>query len=336
MRNLRPREGFPALRLAACIAAVAFWPWTAAPAAVANAIAQAAPAGLVPVRVVTTPNDDVTPLLYAVKTGLFEKAGLDVQILRGPTSGAAVAAAVLGGTYDIGKSSISTIFDAHIKGLPFTIVAPAAVYDGRQPFGGLIVAKSSPIQTGKDLDGKVVGLASLSDITGIATDSWTDKSGGDRHTLHYVELPMIAMAAAIASGRIDAGEVVYPPLASALATGNVRLIPVLTAIAPTFLLSAWVARSDWANAHRDTVKTFYRVLTQAAAYANSHHDETAPMTSEFTSTPLSIIASMPRVENGVALRASQVQPVIDAAARDQTIPHAFAAQEILDADVSTK
>jgi NitT/TauT family transport system substrate-binding protein len=324
------------LRLAVCIAAIVLGSWAAAPAAAENALAQAAPAGLVPVRVVTTANDDVAPLLYAVKTGLFEKAGLDVQILRGPTSGAAVAAAVLGGTYDIGKSSISTIFDAHMKGLPFTIVAPAAIYDAREPFGGLIVAKSSPIQTGKDLAGKVIGLASLSDITGIATDAWTDHSGGDRHAFHYVELPMTAVSAAIDAGRIDAGEVVYPPLASAMATGRVRLIPVLTAIAPTFLLSAWIARSDWAAAHRDTVRTFYRVLTQAAAYANAHHDDTAPLVADFTSLPLSLIESMPRVVNGVALRASQVQPVIDAAARDQTIPHGFAAQEILDADVSTK
>ena len=330
------RDSFAPVRVAACIAALTLWPWGSAPAADPRMVAQTVPSGLVSVRVVTTANDDVAPLLYAVKTGLFEKAGLDVQILRGPTSGAAVAAAILGGTYDIGKSSISTIFDAHMKGLPFTIVAPAAVYDSRSPFGGLIVAKSSPIQSGKDLSGKVVGLASLSDITGIGTDAWTDHSGGDRHTLHYVELPMTAMAAAIDQGRIDAGEVVYPPLASALASGKVRLIPVLTAIAPTFLLSAWIARSDWAGAHRDTVKTFNRVLTQAAAYANAHHSETAPLVSEFTATPLAIIESMPRVVNGVALRASQVQPVIDAAARDQTIPHAFAAQELLDADVSTK
>jgi NitT/TauT family transport system substrate-binding protein len=293
-------------------------------------------ADLVTVRVVTTPNDDVTPLLYAVKMGWFAKAGLDVRIMRGPTSGAAVAAAILGSTYDIGKASISTIFGAHEKGLPLTVVAPAAVYDSRTPFGGLIVAKSSPIQTGKDLDGKVIGVASLSDITGIGIDAWTDRNGGDHHTLHYVELPMPAVAAAIEQRRIDAGEVVYPPLAIALATGNVRLIPVLDAIGPTFLLSAWIARTDWASTHRDTVKTFYRVLTQAAAYANTHHAETAPLIAEFTSSPLELIEQMARVVNGVSLRASQVQPVIDAAARDQTIPRAFPAQEILDEDVASK
>ena len=50
----------------------------------------------------TNAADDVTPLLWAKATGMFAKAGLDVDIEK-LTSGSAVTSAVIGGTLDIGR-----------------------------------------------------------------------------------------------------------------------------------------------------------------------------------------------------------------------------------------
>src|SRR6202034_2724162 len=52
-------------------------------------------------------DDLVRPLLYAVDAGLFKKAGLDVEIVK-LANGAAVAAAVAGGSLDLGKGSALT------------------------------------------------------------------------------------------------------------------------------------------------------------------------------------------------------------------------------------
>ena len=84
------------------------------------------------------------------------------------------------------------------------------------------------------------------------------------------------------------------------------------------------------------MKTLATVLAQAATYTNAHHAETAPMLSDFSSIPLDRIQNMPRIIIGTTLRASQVQPLIEAAVRDHTIAHSFPAAEILDPDTATK
>src|SRR5215469_3557554 len=137
---------------------------------------------MVTVRIASIPNDDMTSVLYAWKSGMFAKAGLDVQMDKA-SSGAAVATAVIGKTYDIGKSSITPIFDAYEKGLPFTIIACAAIYDAKAPYGGMVVLPDSPIRTGRDMNGKIMGINSLNDIGRVALDAWMMSTGGDTKTV---------------------------------------------------------------------------------------------------------------------------------------------------------
>ena len=65
-------------------------------AGIGAASAQTTPA-LTTVRVLASPVDDVMPVLYAQRAGLFRQAGLDVQVDRA-NSGAAASAAVMGGS----------------------------------------------------------------------------------------------------------------------------------------------------------------------------------------------------------------------------------------------
>jgi len=288
------------------------------------------------VRVATQAFDDMTAMLYAQRMGWFRRAGLDVQVERQTTSGAAIGAAILGGTFDIGKMGLSDVIEAHEKGIPFVVVAPAGIYNSALPTTGLLVLKDGPIFTGKDLNGKIVAQTSLGDIGSVTLDSWMDQNGGDRRSIHYVEMPMSAIPAAIEAGRVDAGGSLEPVLAQALASGKFRLIPTYSSVAPTFAYAVWVTTRDWADKHRAVVKALATVLAQSAAYTNAHHAETAAMMSDFSGIPLERIESMPRIEIGTTLRASQIQPVIEAAVRDHTITHAFPAEEILDADTATK
>src|ERR1019366_456783 len=87
----------------------------------------AAQTQLVHVHVASSPDDDATPILYAQNAGLFRAAGLDVE-LTAASNGAAVAAAVAGGSVDIGKSNIVALITAHARGVPLALVAPSGVY----------------------------------------------------------------------------------------------------------------------------------------------------------------------------------------------------------------
>ncbi|HXF32920.1 MAG TPA: ABC transporter substrate-binding protein [Candidatus Acidoferrales bacterium] len=297
----------------------------------AAAPAQTKP-GMVTVRIASIPNDDMTSVLYAWKSGMFAKAGLDVQIDKA-SSGAAVATALIGGTYDIGKSSITPIFDAYEKGLPFTIIACAAIYDSKAPYGGMVVAPDSTIRTGKDMNGKIMGINSLNDIGKVAVDAWMMSTGGDPKTVKFLELPMSASPAALAQKRIDAGQMTNPPLAAALLAHQVRMIPAYTAVAPRFLFSVWFTTRDYAAKNPQTVKTFASVVARAARYVNTHHQQTVDMVAQWTGIRPETVATMPRVENGEALIPSQLQPVIDASLRDGVIKKSFSAMDLLYAPV---
>ena len=280
------------------------------------------------IHVAMLPNDDITSVLYAVDKGLFRQAGLNVQLERA-ASGSAIAAAIAGGSYDIGKSAITEIFKGYQKGLPFAIIAPAGIYNSTKPYGGIVVSKPSGIRTASDLMGKVVAVISLHDIGQIAVDAWMTQHGEDPSRVKYVELPESAMTAAITDHRIDAAELVNPTLAVALATHNFTLFPVYDAIAPSFLFSVWFTTSTWADAHRAEVGTFARVVAAAAAYTNAHPAETAAILANYTALPVSVIESMPRMTNGTVVTASQIQPAIDASAKDGVLAHPFPAQDVM-------
>src|SRR5580700_8149925 len=125
----------------------------AAGAVIAVAPAFAGAQTLPKVRVAASPDEDILGALWGVQSGIFRKYGLDVDVQRA-NSGSAVAAAVAGGSIDIGKSSPMALLTAHAKGLPFVLEAPASIYSSDAPIAALIVAKDAPFKSGRDLNGK--------------------------------------------------------------------------------------------------------------------------------------------------------------------------------------
>jgi ABC-type nitrate/sulfonate/bicarbonate transport system substrate-binding protein len=124
-------------------------------------------------------------------------------------------------------------------------------------------------------------------------------------------------------------------LASAVASGTVRILaPAMDAVAPEFPYSGWFASSAWAAQHRDLVKAFARVVADSTAYTNAHHAETAAMLAAFTGQTVDVVERANRPETGTVLRLSQIQPLIDLAAKYKIIPRAFPAQELVDPSVA--
>lgn len=307
------------LRALACGAALAF--------GLASSVG-AQPA-LTVVRVGGVQTDDITPLVYAIHTGMFRKEGLDVQSIPS-NSGAATAAAVVSGSYEVGKSSLLSLMNAHLRKLPLTVIAAGVVHDTRNPFAKLVVAADAPYKTGKDFDGKTVAVSALNDLSQVAVDAWVDETGGDARTVHYVELPVSAMPVAVAERRVDGAFILYPVLADALASGKVRpVVAAYDAIAPFFVLSCWFTTSDYAAKHSDALRKFVRVMYAAATYTNRHHAETAPMMSELTKTPLDIYQSMSRVDAATSTNPKDWQPLIDASAKYHVIPQSFPAKDFI-------
>jgi NitT/TauT family transport system substrate-binding protein len=281
------------------------------------------------VRVAGVQTDDITPLVYGIHSGMFARAGLDVQSMP-TTSGAATAAAVVSGAYEVGKSSLLSLMNAHLRNLPLVVIAAGVVHETKNPFAKLVVAANEPYKTGKDFDGKTIAVSALNDLSTVSVDTWLEKNGGDVRSVHFVELPVSAMLTAVAEHRVDAAFILYPPLAEALSSGKVRAVSVpYDAISPFFVLSGWFTTSDYAAKHPDVIRKFVRVMYEAARYANGHPAETAPMMSDLTKVPMSIYQTMPRVGAATSTNPADWQPLIDAAAKYGVIPRAFPAKEFI-------
>jgi NitT/TauT family transport system substrate-binding protein len=284
---------------------------------------------LVTVRLASNAADDITPILYAQKTGMFAKAGLDVQIQK-MNSGAAVTAAVVGGSIDIGKSSILPLINAHVHGVPVEIVAPGEMWLTNAPISGLLVKKDSPIASAHDLDGKTIAVVALGDLTHTGTRAWIDQNGGNSKSVHYLELPSSAALAAINDGRVDGANVSNPVFAQMYATGTLRILGRPSdAIAKHFLVTGFFATAPYVTANAETVAKFVQVLRTAATYTNAHHAETVAMTAAFWGIDPAVLGNMVRATVGTAVDPRDIQPLIEAAAKYGLIESSFDARQLI-------
>jgi len=286
---------------------------------------------LTTVTVASAPNEDLLGTLWALETGAFRKAGLDV-VLQKANSGSAVAAAVAGGAINIGKSSLVSLLIGRSKGLPFVLVSAAGIYTAEYPTAGMVTANNSTLKTGKDCNGKIMGVGALNDLTQLGTEAWVDATGGDSKTLRYVELPASAIAESVASGRVDAGTMPNPAFGQAIASGKVRLLSYcVSAVARRFIQAAYFATADYILKNRETVAAFRRTVEEAAVYANAHHDQMIPVISKFTGVEPRAILAQPRQILGTSLDIRLIQPLVDAAVKYKAVPPTFEARMMIDA-----
>jgi NitT/TauT family transport system substrate-binding protein len=270
--------------------------------------------------VASAQDSDAVACLYAEEAGLFRKAGLDVTLTPN-ASGSAVAAAVIGGAVDIGKSSLTALITAFSKGIPIVLVAPSALYNVASPVTGTIVRADSPLRTARDLNGKTVAVQSVRGSLQLATMAWVDENGGDSGTIKFLELPPSAGLIALDSGRVDACTLANPYLTQAVSEKKARVLGWSSeAIAKRFLLTAYFTTKDFAAKNPDVVAHFAQAMAASAAYLNTHQAETVGLEARFTGALPDVIAKIPRETFATSLEARDVQPYIDASVKYKFIP----------------
>lgn len=285
--------------------------------------------GLTNLKVAGVAEESALPVLWAQKSGMFRAAGLDVD-LTAQTSGSAITAGVVGGSYQAGKSSIIPLVTAYAKNIPIRLVAPGGLYRAAKPHIAVLVRADSALRTAGQMNGKTIGVSSIGDLYTLAMKLWMDKNGGDSTSLKFIELPLSAIPAALTSRRIDAGGMGTPELQAALDSGDFRIFAhTYDAIAPVFMYTAWFAANDYIANDRSALTAFSRAERQAAAYVNAHPAETVAPLADFSGTPAAAIAKMTRALMATDLDPKLIQPVVDVCVRYNVIPSAFDAKAMI-------
>jgi NitT/TauT family transport system substrate-binding protein len=268
--------------------------------------------------------DGTTGLVAAVRQGYFTKAGVDVEIAV--YGGAASAAAVAGGSIQLGSSNLVTLIKAHLNGLPFQLVAPISAYDPNNPTQVLIARNDAGITKALDLNGKTIAVTSLGDLLSTATLAWIDQNGGNSSTVKLVEIPPAAEAAALDEGRVQAAALSEPFLSQALATGRVHIFAkIFDAIAPHFVEAAIFGMPDYINAHADLIQRFARAAIEGNRFANQHPDQTLPWMVEFAKLDPTVMRNARRE----SLDPAQIQVEIDSLVKLKVIDRRFDARDMI-------
>jgi NitT/TauT family transport system substrate-binding protein len=289
-------------------------------------------ADLTTLRVAGTPDADLVGTLWGEHSGIFQRAGLDVHVDR-LNSGGAVSAGVIGGSIDIGKSSVFGLITAYVKGVPLLLEAVADVYDSKSPNTAFVVAKNSTINGPHDLAGKTLASPALGDLFSTVSANWIDANGGNSHASNFVELPIPLVVNAIAAGRVDGAILVNPYLQIAKDSGACRVIGhPFDMIAKFFGVTYYFCAKPFAQANVDVLARFRRGLTDASNYALAHQHEMAPVIVDYTKLDRALIDKLP-LGIGIGMNPSDLQAVIDYAARIKSIPASFPAADIIDPNV---
>lgn len=282
---------------------------------------------LTTIRFGTTAVESYALAIYTQEAGFFKKQGLDAQITAF-NGGGAVMTALVGGSLDYGCANWGAISNAHVKAIPVSVISAGGIYTTDSPTTILATGKSNTtFKTGKDLNGKTVGVSTLKDLQQASVMKWVDSTGGDSSTLKFFEIPIPEIPAALNSGRMDAGIVLEPILTSS--KSDIRILAkCYDAISKRLMICAQLGMTDYLNRNAATTRKVVAALNEAAVWANANHDKAGDILAKASKIPATTIASMNRTVYTDRLELPAIQPVIDASAQYKFLEKAYPAPEV--------
>jgi NitT/TauT family transport system substrate-binding protein len=275
----------------------------------------------------TIPLDAGAECYYALDQGFFSAAGIDAKVLP-IANGSAISSAVASGAADIGFANLLSLAIAYKRGVPITIIAPGSVYASTDPTSVLMVPKTSVLKSAADFNGKTLAASGLGTITEYAPRLWLDKNGGDSSTVKFVEMAMPQIIPALAAGRIDGAIVAEPFIAAAKADSRV-FSDAYDALGSRYLIGVYFATAAWAAAHGDLVARVQAVFAKTAAWANKNPGPSGEILVKYSKLDPALLKTMLRVQYAPKFNLTEMQPVVDLAARYGQIPATFPVGEMV-------
>jgi ABC-type nitrate/sulfonate/bicarbonate transport system substrate-binding protein len=200
------------------------------------------------------------PVWLAGDQGLYEKYGLDVQIVHG--RGASPIQALAGGTVELGHFAGPSVIAANLGGSDLVFVGAQSNY----VVLSIWTRKDSPIKSMADLAGKNIGVSAPGSATHTTTRAALRKAGvgeKDMKFVHHGALPEIFVS--LDRGLVDAG------VASAPRPAFRELVDLATQRIP-FLQGAIIVRRAYLQRERPVVLSFMKAFVEAIKMARESPD----------------------------------------------------------------
>jgi len=202
----------------------------------------------------------ITPLLaqIGINDGSFEKAGVHVEKVCF-NAGSDAVQALVGGSIDVNLGSFEHILKLNNNGL--SVKAYAELQNG---FGYSLMAKKDAKENSvKDLKGTTLAVTKPGTLSDSGLRMGLEKEGLDpaRDVKIIAGGSGSSMLASIDGGNVAGGMIAEPAISQMLSTGKYRVL-----YQPKFEYPGIIAmaKTDWVDKNKETMKTFIQILEEKA------------------------------------------------------------------------
>jgi NitT/TauT family transport system substrate-binding protein len=273
---------------------------------------------------------DNAAMFVGMDKGFFKAEGLELETVP-MAGGAVIVQGVTSGDLQIGWTNVISLYQAHVEGFDFKLVAGGATnVKGTNESHTLQVLKSSPIKSAKDLEGKTIAVNTLSNIVQLMAMAWIDKNGASSGRVKFVEVPFPQMEAGLVAGKVDAISVHEPFATAAVQKGQTRVLAhPWSEVIPKFLIASWFASEKWIQKNKPMVQAFIRAINRGidAIHADPEGSRNSMVKWAGLPADLSGKIGLPLFEKGVSEK--DLQGTIDLTAKYKMIARPFKANEIV-------
>ncbi len=279
-----------------------------------------------PIRIGINLNDSSLGPAYAVEQGLFQKAGLNVE-LQNFSNTNTTAQAIVAGALDVGVVDCVAVANAFIHGFPLAAFAGGCLFAKSSPTLVMVTAKTSAIHGPRDLENQTVAVPALKGLSASMAIEWLRVNGADPAKVKFLELPFPDMNTDLERGTIAAALQGEPFLSNAKAEQRALGVP-FEAMGKPFYINVYAASRDWLTSNTATAHKLAGVFYDVARWVNTHRPESATIESRLTKLPLDVAQTMARNVFATSFDPQLLDPILNVAVRYQLTSRAVHAQEI--------
>jgi len=273
---------------------------------------------------------DNAAMFVAMEKGFFKAEGLDLETLP-LAGGAPIINGVTSGDLQFGWSNVISLYQAHVEGFDFKLIAGGATnVKAKNESHAIQVGKSSSIKTAKDLEGKTVAVNTLNNIVHLMAMAWIDKNGGSSAKVKFVEMPFPQMEATLSAGKIDAASIHEPFATAAIQKGDARVLAQPWGdVLPKFLIASWFASEKWLAKNKDTGQAFVRAINRGidAIQADPEGSRAAMIKWAGLNPDLAGKIGLPLYEKSISEK--DLQSTIDLTQKYKLIARGFKARDVI-------
>lgn len=265
----------------------------------------------------------------AENEGIFDKHGLDVEIVNGADP-AALLAQVVSGDVDMATGSWINVATSVAQGVPVQVFASNGMVSDKTDNSGVLVPKDSGITSLAGLEGKTIGVVGVNTGGDIPVLQALEGAGVDVDKVKEVAIPYSGMQAALEQGTVDAVVPADSYYHQMLDAGFESISNPVREYQANMPVTVWTARTDWLAENGEDAKKFTEAMDEAIAMYEdpANLDRVKEMHAKVNQIDPSA-APETYVPADVTVNVAEAQAGIDAMAHFGLMPESISVDEVL-------